>query len=148
MVTDLLLLKVRGTKSYRWEALVAGNYSAIPSIQFKKKDRDRTFYQFGPAKRGKKLQHQQEFASMTKNIEFYLMSEYISPHTGLERKWTVAAETEPFQEGPSIIWFSIELVAPLLDQRISYAERMLCHFRIAVSLVHEFTVSLISSTSF
>lgn len=43
--------------------------------------------------------------------------------------------------GPTITWFSFELLAPLLDGRISVAERMLCHFRVAVTLLHEFSVS-------
>ena len=73
------------------------------------------------------------------------MSEYISPDTGLVRCRTVNAETES-QQGPTITWFSIELLSPLVDKRVSVAERMLCHFRVAVTLLHEFTVGAFASS--
>ncbi|KAE8445237.1 hypothetical protein EG329_013609 [Mollisiaceae sp. DMI_Dod_QoI] len=125
-----------------WEVLITGIYTKIPKTDFSVSHRQKTFYQFEPrvasARRSDKFDHQEKFAALAKNIEFHLMSEYVSPESGLEREWTVNAETESQREGPTITWFSFELLAPLLDGRISVAERMLCHFRVAVTLLHEF----------
>ena len=44
-------------------------------------------------------------------------------------------------EEDAIVWVAFETITPLLDCRISAAERMLCHFRLGVTLFHEFVVS-------
>lgn len=76
-------------------------------------------------------------------VEFHLVSEHTDPYTGLERDYLVQGETASQLFGDTIVWFGYELLAPLLDKRITISERMLCHFRIASTLLHEFTVSII-----
>ena len=43
-------------------------------------------------------------------------------------------------EEDAIIWMAYETLEPLLNDRITPAERLLCHFRLGVTLFHEFVV--------
>ncbi|KUJ16909.1 uncharacterized protein LY89DRAFT_782153 [Mollisia scopiformis] len=76
---------------------------------------------------------------MAKSIEFHLTSERVDPHTSLRRQWTMIGETESQTDGPTIVWIGIETLEPLLNPQITRAERMLCHFRVACTVIHEFS---------
>ncbi|CZR62095.1 uncharacterized protein PAC_11992 [Phialocephala subalpina] len=58
-------------------------------------------------------------------VEFHLVSEHTDPYTGLERDHLVQGETASQLFGDTIVWFGYELLAPLLDKRITISERML-----------------------
>lgn len=103
MVNLLTLHKVPHAYARRWEALITGIYTKIPKNDFSISHGQKTFYQFeprvAPAGRSGKFDHQEKLATLAKNIEFHLISEYVSPESGLEREWTVNAETESQREG-------------------------------------------------
>lgn len=82
---------------------------------------------------------------MIDKLHFVIVSGDVDPHTGVKSAYNRTAETDFQQLGPSITWIACETLAPLLDPRISSAERMLCHFKLGVTLVHEFCVSNFSS---
>jgi hypothetical protein len=83
------------------------------------------------------------FLDTCKNIQFQLQSGHINRFSGSRRprEHFLYAESENFATTPkTIIWFSFESIKPLMNSKITAAERNLCHFRIATMLLHEFTV--------
>jgi hypothetical protein len=75
------------------------------------------------------------------DFRFRIGSGCVSPHTGLRAAYNRSAETEHEYQEDSTIWVAFETISPLLDKRISVAERMLCHFKLGVTIIHEFSVS-------
>lgn len=79
-------------------------------------------------------------SEMMDQFRFRLFSGSIDPNTG--RKSDAkngVTEHSHFEE--ATIWIAFETIAPLFNPAVSPAERILCHFKFAVTVVHEFTVS-------
>jgi hypothetical protein len=75
------------------------------------------------------------------NFRFRIGSGCVSPHTGLRAAYNRNGEAEPEQQEDTPIWIAFETISPLFDTRITVAERMLCHFKLGVSIMHELCVS-------
>lgn len=131
----------------RWDTLLYGQIDRLPLDVVPDEAKPNNLCRLNP--RPPEFAHdpaeleraQMLFERISANIEFHLGSERREPHTALERPWRVLAETVSQYDGPTIIWFSTEILEPLLSPNITTAERMLCHFRVASTVIHEFTVS-------
>ncbi|PMD29370.1 hypothetical protein L207DRAFT_616178 [Hyaloscypha variabilis F] len=150
--------------SWRWgwlDALVAGKMTKINAKDLPKDPRF-DYYRFskrppqtyGTAKAKKVVEADIEMAAS--KIQFQLYSGEVDPDTGIKRKYNVVGEVsfgkykdeedeldekggrKYKDEEDAIVWVAFETITPLLDSRISAAERMLCHFRLGVTLFHEF----------
>jgi hypothetical protein len=81
-------------------------------------------------------------SAMLDRYRFRVYSGSVNPHTGLKGDDT-NAETEHAYFEVATIWIAFEMIAPLFNPTVSPAERILCHFKFAITIVHEFTVSRI-----
>jgi hypothetical protein len=79
---------------------------------------------------------------MLDRFRFRVYSGSVNSHTGLKGDDT-NAETEHAYFEVATIWIAFEIIAPLFNPTVSPAERILCHFKFAITIVHEFTVSRI-----
>lgn len=74
-------------------------------------------------------------------VEFYLTSEHLEVESGSARPYDTVGETmKGTQDKAAIIAISYEILQPLLNLEITRAERTLCHFRVATTIVHELMV--------
>ena len=78
---------------------------------------------------------------MIDKTHFCIGSGDLDPHIGVKSAYNRTAETDFQQLGPAITWVACGTLAPLLDPRISVAEKLLCHFKLGATIVHEFCVS-------
>ncbi|KAE9369105.1 hypothetical protein N431DRAFT_346193 [Stipitochalara longipes BDJ] len=143
------------------DALVAGKVEEIPARDLLKGEK-RIFHRFirrQPHVFGSEKAKNEVAAAVDvacSKMQFHLHSGEIEPHSGLNRElYQVVAETHfprfkeeagkdendimicENEEG-AIVWISFETIEPLLNDRITAAERLLCHFRFGVTLFHEF----------
>lgn len=77
---------------------------------------------------------------MKGKYKFRIGSGDLDPSTGVYNAYNRNAETEHEHKG-TFSYIALEMLAPLFDNRISVAERMLIHFKLGVTLVHELCVS-------
>ena len=82
------------------------------------------------------------FNLVAEEINFHLYSSDFDPTSGIRSSFNAVAETSFQYREPTTIWFSFATLEPLLSSKITAAERMLCHFRIASTSIHEFSVCL------
>jgi hypothetical protein len=80
--------------------------------------------------------------AMPGNFRFRFYSGSVNPHTGVKGNDT-NAETEHTYFEYATTWIAFEIIAPLFNPAVSPAERILCHFKFAITILHEFTVSRI-----
>jgi len=78
-------------------------------------------------------------ARFSDRFEFRLHHTKINPLTGLQQERSLTDGQEVGDEFPrkSLIFLSYNILEPLLDSRTTAAERMICHFLVALYLFHE-----------
>ena len=77
------------------------------------------------------------FDKYAKIIGFHINSGFIDPDNSLNVSWSHAVTwNNPVENGRVWIPLSLELIEPFFYESLSEAERMICHFELALTLIH------------
>jgi hypothetical protein len=130
-------------KRGRFDTLLFGARSSIPLVDTGgRSDYERRL----PRPLASRSDCEEFLLNIVSNVEIHLASERVDPDTGNKRlNFKPNGETHKQTEGPTIIYFSHEILEPLLNKNITVSERRLSDFRVASTLIHEVSVIIFCS---
>ncbi|KAL2061555.1 hypothetical protein VTL71DRAFT_6932 [Oculimacula yallundae] len=140
---------IGGTAWSWWDTILAGEYTQIPVSEYPKEyDHEAKGMRYRISPRASievyrdRRNLDQVFIDLAKEVIFHLSSGEIHPSTGTKRGYHATGETLFQDSDKTIVYFSFESLEPLLNNQITAAERMACHFRNATILLHELAHAL------